>query len=815
MENKTKLNDGWTVKNAEFGEYPASVPGDITNDLYRAGKIEDPLFGVNFKDSNKILESDWEYVKTFSLTEKDLQSEKLFLRFDGVDTFSEVFLNGEKIGETDSMYIPYDFDIKSVGKTGDNVLSVKMRSPYAVYNSKKNDKYMSIFHPNRIFFRKPSCHFMWDWAPDFPGYGIYKPVYFVAADSDNILDTEITCDQNGNATFITCLDFKFKEKPKDYSLVLRVNKTPEADCKDFYEIISDVKGQFILQNVTVGNAKLWWPNGYGDANLYGYSLELYRKNEKVSEKRGKFGFRTVKIIERPLDNDSTSFILNINGTDIFCKGSNWVPASNMTGTVKDETYNHLLISAREANYNLLRVWGGGIYESETFYDLCDEYGIMVWQDFMFACSDLPDDDSAFRKTVYVEAEYQLLRLRNRACITVFCGGNERRKFLDCKGPQYGEYVWEVLLRGLHGKLTRNSVYVPNSPHSRTDIDMDYSSGDLHTSCYDPALIDDRITDFREYLATNKSPFTTECAILGPCRIRSLKKFIPEDKLWPVNEVWHEHFMLNPYACVPEETFITKEFRLSNALFGKTDTLSEFVKKAMTAHLEIMRSEIEFARASERCHGILNWMYNDIWGCGTWSVIDFYGEKKPAFYIQKSAFAPVHVFYWFDGKITNLSIANDLRRDITVSLKGGQRTVGGKTLISSAEKITVAANSVYTRYGVRIEQSTEKSYLFAEIIGDGISDKSIYFYDLWQGAEWKSDLCVKAEQISEKSVRLTVTANEFARLVFIDTPYGGGVVISDDYFDMEKGDKRVITLSADFPIDANAVGVKTFADEWDD
>ncbi len=815
MEDVRILSGGWTVKNAEFGEYPASVPGDITNDLFTAGKIQDPLFGVNFRKSKRILEVDWEYTNTFTLSESDLESEKLYLRFDGVDTFSTVFLNGKRIGETENMYVPYRFAVKDAGRVGENVLSVKMRSPYAVYDSKKNEKYMSIFHPNRIFYRKPSCHFMWDWAPDFPGYGIYRPVCVVSADSDNILDTEITCDVSGNATFITRLDDKFKDKPEDYSLVLRVSKAPITEGGGYYEVVSDASGQFILQNIAVENVKLWWPNGYGDANLYSYALELRRKNETVCEKRGKFGFRTVKIVERPLDDRSLSFILNVNGTDIFCKGSNWIPASNMTGTVTDETYRRLLAFANEANYNLLRVWGGGIYESEKFYDLCDELGIMVWQDFMFACSDVPDDDADFRKTVYAEADCQLRRLRNRACVTVFCGGNERRKFLDCKGPQYGEYVWEILLRGLHGKLTRNSVYVPNSPHSRTDIDMDYSSGDLHTSCYDPALIDDRITDFREYLATNKSPFTTECAILGPCRIKSLKKFIPEDKLWPVNEVWHEHFMLNPYACVPEETFITKEFRLANALFGKTETLPEFVKKAMAAHLEIMRSEIEYARASERCHGILNWMYNDIWGCGTWSVVDFYGEKKPVFYIQKAAFAPVHVFFWFDGENTDLSVANDLRRDITLSLCTGQRTVSGLNLGSETSEIAVAANSVYTRRGIKIKQSREKAYLFAEISGDGISDKSIYFYDLWQGAEWKSDLTVRAEQVTERSVRLNIKANEFARLVFIDTPYGGDVEISDDYFDMEKGDERVVTLSAEFPIDASAVSVKTFADEWDD
>ncbi len=814
MENTKLLSSCWSVRNETHGEYAAHVPGDITNDLFLCGKIPDPLFGVNFKELGFILDSDWEYNCAFTISDSEFSSERLELRFEGVDTFSEIFLNGKLVGATDNMYLRYDFDIKKYAKRGDNVLSVKMRSPYKVYNSRKNEKYMSIFHPNRIFFRKPSCHFMWDWAPDFPGYGIYKNVYLVSGDSDNILDAEITCDASGNATFITLLDEKFKEKPRDYSLCLRLSKRPNCDCKEHYELETKVGGQFVLQNVTVENAELWWPNGYGEANLYGYSLELKRDGKLVSHKSGKIGFRTIKIKEEPLDSDSLSFALNVNGVNIFCKGSNWVPASNMTGTVTDETYEHLIKSANEANYNLLRVWGGGIYESEKFYDLCDELGIMVWQDFMFACSDLPDDIPEFRKTVYKEADMQLRRLRNRPCVAVWCGGNERRKFLDCKGPQYGEYIWEVLLRGLHNKLTRNSEYVPNSPHSRTDIDMDYSSGDLHTSCYDPALIDDRIPSFREYLAKNKSPFTTECAILGPCRIRSLKKFIPADKLWPVNEVWHEHFMLNPYACVPEETFITKEFRLAEALFGITETLPQFVKKAMCVHSEIMRSEIEYARASERCNGILNWMYNDIWGCGTWSVIDFYGEKKPVFYSQKSAFKPVHVFFWFDGEKTNLSVANDLRRDLKLTLEYGQSSLRGETRRKNKSNIVVKANSVYTEFGVNIDKDVKNGYLSAQISGD-VSDKSVYFYNLWKDLPFETNLTVKVERKSENELTVFIKANEFARTVFIDVPYGVKVVLDDNYFDMEKGDERAITVSADLPLAEKDITVKTFADEWNE
>ena len=815
MKQKKILSEGWKLKNILYGEYPARVPGDITNDLYRAGRIPDPLFGVNFKELDWILRSDWEYSCEFEVSEKEFSAKKIDLSFGGVDTFSEIFLNGRKIGETDSMFLAYEFNVKGIIKVGVNVLTVKMISPYTIYESRKNEKYLSIFHPNRIFYRKPACHFMWDWAPDFPGYGIYRPVSLITKDCDNILQTEIAAETDGRVSFIVKLEDGFKEKPKGYSLRVCVTKDPDGDFSRSVEVRKETTGQLNILNLRIEDAKLWWPNGYGEANLYSYRAELLKGEKTVDVQSGRFGFRKVTLVEKPIDENSLSFIINVNGTDIFCKGSNWVPASNMTGTVTEEKYQELLCDAKEANYNLLRVWGGGLYEHDRFYELCDELGIMVWQDFMFACSDLPDDDLAFRKTVYKEAEYQLLRLRNHSCIAIWCGGNERRRFLDCKGPQYGEYIWEIMLRGLHAKLTRNSVYVPNSPHSRTDMDMDYGSGDLHTSCYDPALIENKISEYRGFLAENKSPFTTECAILGPCRIKSLERFIPREKLWPVNEIWHEHFMLNPYAFVPEETFLTKEFRLSEALFGKVDTLEEFVKKAMAVHYEILRSEIEYARASKRCYGILNWMYNDIWGCGTWSVVDFYGEKKPAFYAQKSAFKPVHVFFWFDGEKINLSVANDFRRKMTLSLSFGQRNIAGDLCSHFAKTLEVNENSVCTIEGIDISENVEYGYLFAEISGGDVWDKSVYFYDLWKDIPWKTDLAVERKRVNEGEVILTIKAKEFARMVFIDTPDNRGVTMEDNYFDMEKGETRNIRVFSKKALEEETITVKTFADEWTD
>lgn len=813
MKKTYIIESGWTVENAQYGKFNACVPGDITDDLYKAGVIKDPLFGVNYKQSKWILENSWEYNVCFNVKKEDLSFANAQLNFLGIDTFAQVVLNGEKLGETDSMFVPFSFDVKNKLKEGENKLTVKMKSPYDVYNDKPNDKYMCIFHPNRLFFRKASCHFLWDWAPDFPGYGIYRAVELNFFDEDNIEEIEIATDINGNASFITKLPEKFVNKPDGYSLELSVTKMPGDDFNNAYKTEVLCGGRYIIANAFVENVKLWWPNGYGEQNLYSYKIRLLKNGQAVDEKVGIFAFREVKIVERPLDEKSLSFIINVNGTDIFCKGSNWVPASNMTGTIKEQTYIHLLNSAKEANYNILRVWGGGFYENEIFYKLCDQNGIMVWQDFMFACSDIPDDLSEFRKTAYKEAEYQLKRLRNHPSVVLWCGGNERRKFLDCKGPQYGEYVWEVMLRGLHDKLSRGSVYVPNSPHSRTDIDMDYSSGDLHTSCYDPALIDDRICEYREYLAKNLSPFTTECAILGPCRIRSLKKFIPEDKLWGVNEVWHEHFMLNPYATIPEETFITKEQRLSTALFGEIDTLEKFVKKSMAVHLEIMRSEIEFARASERCYGILNWMYNDIWGCGTWSVIDFYGEKKPVFYIQKATFKPVHVFFVYNGKKVSLCVCNDKREKISLKLSFGHKNLSGTTYFKQEKNIEVANNGIY-REDICFDKTVQQGYLFAEISGDE-SEKSVYFYSLWKDLPFESDITVEKEQINPLDFKLTVCANKFARLVFIDTPYEADPIISDNYFDMEQGDKRTIFVKTKVPIKACDVVVKTYADLWDE
>lgn len=249
MKKKYIIENGWTIENEKYGKYNARVPGDIMDDLYRAGIIEDPLFGVNFKEYKWILESAWEYNVCFTVNLEDLVFPDAQLSLLGIDTFSRVFLNGEELGETNSMFVPFSFSVKDKLKLGENLLTVKMASPYDVYNSKKNEKYMCIFQPNRLFFRKASCHFLWDWAPDFPGYGIYRSVELVFLDEDNIIDTEIAVDLNGNASFITELSDKFMNKPQGYSINLLVAKSPNTSWGDSYQTRVSCEGRFVIANV--------------------------------------------------------------------------------------------------------------------------------------------------------------------------------------------------------------------------------------------------------------------------------------------------------------------------------------------------------------------------------------------------------------------------------------------------------------------------------------------------------------------------------------------------------------------------------------
>ncbi|MBO4263002.1 MAG: hypothetical protein J5903_04385, partial [Clostridia bacterium] len=632
MIDTINLNGKWILENDRTGTTEATVPGDITNDLYRAGKITDPYFGLNHRQIGWIPREDFIYKKVFDAP-KDFLGGEVLLEFDGIDVFSEIYLNGELLGKTENMFLKYTFSVGNMLKPKGNQLEVRMKSTLNEMDKFDCAGYMSIFNVPRVFVRKAQCHFGWDWAPDICGYGIWGDVRLKKVAKKRLLNVQVIADDKGNATFLATLNYSIRATVDILGKAIDGSATKcngdkliftVYDCGTDGAIIAEgetaVTGRKNFRNFKIKDFKLWWPNGYGEHPLYGYKVRLCENGEEISSVCGKFGFRKVELLTEPIDAELMGYKIRINGKDIFVKGSNWVPIECFTGTVKTEKYEKLISLAKSANLNMLRVWGGGIYEKDAFYELCDRYGIMVWQDFMFACSDLPEDNDKWVKNAVSECRYQIERLRNHPSVVYWCGGNEKTGSYGLMISK-GDYFIDCILQGLVYSLDKTRPYARQSPCSLTDVGNDKNSGESHGGSFERALAEG-VGNYRKYVAETVVPFISECAVMGPNSVETNKKIYPSDKLWPLGEIWRDRLMENPYSGYPLD-FTDRQMKYAADLYGEPTSLEDFTVKGMTVHAETLKTEFEYARAnSDKCSGFLNWMYSDIWPSGSWSIVDY-------------------------------------------------------------------------------------------------------------------------------------------------------------------------------------------------
>lgn len=807
------LSGKWILKNDNH-TLTGNVPGDVSDDFLQAGLIKDPYFHDNCKESSWITLADWCYEKTFQVRLAELD-EYTYLRFDGVDTFSDVYLNGVKVGKTANMHRGYRFPVDGLLKDGENLLSVHLHNIYDAMGKEEQEKYGSIFHANRIFARKAQCHFGWDWAPRFPGYGIYRDVALISEKKAAVDNVAVETTLSGDTTFRIAFGDKFQGK-------LELLVCLDGQCVGSKTL--DVSAKKLLTNLHIDEPKLWWPNGYGEQPVYEYILHQHF-DDGVREHRGTFGFRKVEIDKTVLDGDNLRFRIRVNGTPIFCRGSNWVPADCMTGRLKDEKYFALVKSAADANFNMFRIWGGGIYEKDCFYEYCDRMGILVWQEFMFACSEIPEDDFDFVQEITAEAEYQVKRLRNHPCLTLWCGMNEIRGAFNEEEERYSVFTLHYLLRGITGQLSPDIPYIRTSPYAFADTENDTCEGDSHKNLSEPCLFNqgfsgfdevvyedskawdqmrERIKNYERFLPDTKSNFSSECAVLGMCSYDSLRKFTPPEKLRVDSDFFQERFLGNPYTYVMP-TFFERQQKLAEGMYGKIDGLQDLIKKINVSQADILRSEILYCRSNDRSWGILNWMYNDIWPTGTWSVVDYYLDKKPAYYAMKRSFVPQMLALLRVGDDYFLSCVNDRREALETRVQVSACRYDGTVLQRMEIPLTVEGG------GRRMEKLPsgfcQGDYLSAVAPREEAPAlRDTYHLGRYREEPLAPQFSVTAEYTQDEAL-VHLQAKSFVPCVKL---YGGdGAVYEDNFFDMAAGETRTVRITGcSIPPE-----VETFADTW--
>lgn len=807
------LNGKWSVKNAETGAvYLATVPGDIHNDLMKADLIPNPFYSDNANCCGWVTQQDWVYEKSFVVTEEMLEKD-LKLVFDGIDTYSEIAVNGAVIGTTDNMFLRYVFAVNNFVKVGENTLSVRLFSVKKKGEEFPKEDYFACFNLERIFMRKAQCHFSWDWAPNFPATGIWQGVSLEVTDGAVIDCVTIHPHLDGRATFFVHM-LKGKGKYDPTERFLRVKVWDDEQC---VEKVLAMTGAKNVINIEVNDVKLWWPREMGEPHLYQYEVTAIDHGAETYVKRGRFGFRTVELDQSPIGDDRLSCRFKINGKEVFLKGANWVPLDIMTGCIDDEKYRRAIQLAQDANYNCLRVWGGGIYEKDIFFDICDEIGMLAWQDVQLACSDIPDDYPGFADRVIEEVEQQIIRLQCHPSFFVTTGGNEKTGSYG-EAKTRGDRLVYHTLRGLLGHIDGTRPYLPSSPYSFVDVGNNLYSGDTHTNSFQLAMGSNRLHEFREVLKGLEVSLASEVAVQGSCRVEALKKFIPEDMLWPLNDIYHLHFTRNPYDGQGGVPFAEIQLKMVNILFGNVDGVNDFVKKSMMAHCELVRADAEFHRARRgNCGGAMFWMFSDIWPSGTWALVDYYLIPKASYYTSKLAFRPISPIITKTQDGTTLFIVNDTLEDTYGTVTWRYVDIYGNVYAQGRQAVTAVATA--STMVVSLEEMIEKGsqkILIAEFEQNGKIEKTFYYPDLWKEAVFEDPkLHIDITRKCENCATVSITATEsFARAVNILVPDFATTDISDNFFDMEKGETRVIEIKAKQAFSTEEISVKTWLNEWD-
>ena len=460
---RKELNEGWQFKQARLSNwYPATVPGVVHTDLINNKIIEDPFFRLNERGMQWIDKEDWIYQTSFQLTPEIMERQNIDLVFKGLDTYADVYLNEKKILETNNMFREWKTDIKAELKPGENILKIYFHSPIKVdipkwdalpyHYEASNDQSENggIFDKKvSVFARKAGYHYGWDWGPRLVTSGIWRPVYIEAWNDARLSDVFIRQQEvsKSRASIVGEIEVQSDKEIDEATLTVTdaaSGRVMAGKTVSLHKGNNKISLPFIIRN-----PRLWWSNGLGEQHLYDFRTALTINNETSDIQSTKVGIRSLKIINRP-DKDGKTFYVELNGVPVFAKGANYIPQDNFLPRVTPELYEKTILDAANVNMNMLRIWGGGIYENDLFYELCDRYGILVWQDFMFACSLYPAEGELL-ENIRQEAIDNVKRLRNHACIALWCGNNECndawfnwgwQKRYKAQNPEYEKKIWK-------------------------------------------------------------------------------------------------------------------------------------------------------------------------------------------------------------------------------------------------------------------------------------------------------------------------------------------------------------------------------------
>lgn len=672
--------DGWVA---------VSVPGDTYEALIAAGRLADPYKGRNEAKAEWVRDREWWWHGELELGE----GERAALDFAGLDTFADIYLDGVLLGSADNMFRSWQFDLTDVAP-GKHDLAICFH-PTGLMTGDAPLPFWGAFtdrvsKSRRTAMRKAQYGWGWDWGPDLPTVGIWRPVEIVRK------FTAVVRSVNFSTISIA-----------EHSATVRVDVDLSGPAAVTIELV-DPDGTNVARaslsdsgsvTLTIDSPQLWWTADLGAQPLY----TLVARVDGAQDFTRQVGIRTVTIDQSPDADEpgATFFRFVLNGVPLFAKGANWIPSSSYVGTIPDEIYRDLLEQAVAANMNMMRVWGGGIYEYDIFYDLCDQLGLLVWQDFMFACAPYPEDDPALVENIQAEIEEQVSRLRHHASLALWCGNNENQAihwFNDVAtgepSPLEGALYYDKLIPDALAKLDPDTFYWPGSPFGGPTPNS-MRAGDVHdwTVWHGIPLVSDAEPDgpyasdpegfaYTRY-EEDKARFVSEFGLQAAADIGTLKRWMAPEDLTLGSEGFLERI----------KDIANKATTMMLPVTGLPNDIEDFVDFTMLCQAEGLKFGIEhFRRRKPHCSGALIWQHNDCWPCVSWSLIDYDGVAKSSFYTVTKAFAPVMASFRRDDDAAELWVINDTLKPLSGEATVALARFDGDDEWSEQIALEVAPNS---------------------------------------------------------------------------------------------------------------------------
>lgn len=760
----------WKMNFMEYRDLECTIPCSMYSVLLENKLIDDPFYGENEQEAEKLSENDVEFYTCIDVTCEQLNCEHVILKFYGIDTLSDIYINGRFLGKTENMHLMYTFDVKEYLTDGKNTISIKISSPirYVKDIYRRHRLWSSEESTEGIFYiRKAYYMFGWDWGPKLPDMGIFRNVELECYDGIRLENFIVIQNHCKNSV----------------ELDIEIETTGAADGYT-YEIEADgrtIRSELPRLNFVINDPKLWWPNGYGEQNLYDITVRLFHGGEIADTMTKTIGLRTLDVSTED-DKYGREFCFVVNGVKIFAMGADYIPEDNILPRCSYDRTDRLLRECVDANFNSIRVWGGGYYPDDGFYDLCDRYGLIVWQDFCVACANIWLTKE-FEENITKEAIYNVKRLRHHASLGLLCGNNEMETCVRDWGKDDSLLVkmdylrlYEYILPELCRQYAPQTFYWPSSPSSGGGFDdpNNENIGDVHF--WDVWNDGMPFEEYRKYYFR----FCSEFGFQSLPSMKTIKSFAASDQLnlfSPVMENHQKHMNGN------------KKFLMYSAdRYLYSTSMRSVVYASQLVQADAIRYGVEHFRANRgRCMGAVYWQLNDCWPVASWSSIDCFGRRKALYYAAKKFFAPVLLSLHEDGYNVRLNISNETMNDFSGTVVCEIKDTGFKTLFKTAVKADTDALSAHFiaeyDFAGKIKNARENFLVCTLYDNNGrrLMEQTLIFVKPKRFDFKKPVFDVKITKNGDDT-EITIKSNTYAANVEIDFSEFD-IALSDNYFDI--------------------------------